>query len=161
MGRIGRIGPIGPIGHIGRMGRIAPDVRSKGGFVICHLLFVICHFPPPPMSIPEKTLAFCRRSLAERDQFWTEQSELIFWHKSFHQVCDFTRPPFARWFVGGETNLCYNAIDRHLTHRADQVALHFISTEVDTQRSFTYRELADEVAAFAAVLQSLGLKRRG
>jgi len=111
------------------------------------------------MSLPEQTLAFCRRSLAERDQFWREQSERIFWHKPFHQVCDFTRPPFARWFVGGETNLCYNAIDRHLAEQGDHAALHFISTEVDTQRSFTYRELAEEVTAFAAVLRSLGLKR--
>src|SRR6266481_9748643 len=130
------------------------DRRVDLSSLICYL-----SLSSPPMSIPEKTLAFCHRSLAERDQFWKEQSELIFWHKSFHQVCDFTRPPFARWFVGGETNLCYNAIDRHLARRADQVALHFISTEVDTQRSFTYRELADEVTAFAAVLQSLGLKR--
>src|SRR5258708_8223088 len=126
---------------------------------ICHLSFVICHCPDPPMSLPEQRLAFCRRSRAECDQFWREQSERIFWHKPFHQVCDFTRPPFARWFVGGETNLCYNAIDRHLAEQGDHAALHFISTEVDTQRSFTYRELAEEVTAFAAVLRSLGLKR--
>jgi propionyl-CoA synthetase len=111
------------------------------------------------MSIPAATLAFCRRSLTERDQFWKEQSERIFWHKPFDEVCDFSRPPFARWFVGGETNLCYNAVDRHLAERGDQAALHFISTEVDAQRSFTYRELAQEVNAFAAVLQSLGLRR--
>jgi propionyl-CoA synthetase len=111
------------------------------------------------MSIPATTLAFCRRSLAERDQFWKEQSERIFWHKPFDEVCDFSRPPFARWFVGGETNLCYNAVDRHLAERGDQAALHFISTEVDAQRSFTYRELAQEVNAFAAVLRSLGLRR--
>src|SRR5882762_10825122 len=109
------------------------------------------------MSIPEKTLAFCRRSLAERDQFWTEQSELIFWHKPFHQVCDFTRPPFARWFVGGETNLCYNAIDRHLAHRADQVALAYISTETGEERSFSYRELHLEVQRAAAMMRSLGI----
>jgi propionyl-CoA synthetase len=111
------------------------------------------------MSIPEKALAFCRRSLAERDQFWREQSQRIFWYRPFEQVCDFTCPPFARWFVGGETNLCYNAIDRHLDNRGDQIAVHFISTEVDLQRSFTYRELADEVNIFAAILRSLGLKR--
>jgi propionyl-CoA synthetase len=111
------------------------------------------------MSIPEKALAFCRRSLAERDRFWREQAQHIFWHRPFEQVCDFTRPPFARWFVGGETNLCYNAVDRHLANRGDQIALHFISTEMDVQRSFTYRELADEVNVFAAILRSLGLKR--
>ena len=111
------------------------------------------------MSIPEKALAFCRRSLSDRDQFWKEQSERIYWHKRFRQVCDFSRPPFARWFVGGETNLCYNAIDRHLAERRDQAGLHFISTEVDAKRTFTYGELAEEVNAFAGVLRSLGLKR--
>ena len=111
------------------------------------------------MSIPEKALAFCRRSLTDRDQFWKEQSERISWHKPFEQVCDFSRPPFARWFIGGETNLCYNALDRHLAERADQAALHFISTEVDALRSFTYRELKEEVTTFAAVLRSLGLQR--
>src|SRR3979490_2892234 len=102
---------------------------------------------------------FHRRSIQDREGFWAEQAKLIHWHQPCSEVLDYSRPPFARWFVGGETNLCYNAIDRHLARRADQVALHFISTEVDTQRSFTYRELADEVTAFAAVLQSLGLKR--
>ena len=111
------------------------------------------------MSIPAQALAFCRRSLTERDQFWREQSERIFWHKPFAQVCDFSRPPFARWFVDGETNLCYNAIDRHLAERGSQGALHFISSEVDAQRSFSFRELAQEVNAFAAVLRSLGLKK--
>jgi propionyl-CoA synthetase len=111
------------------------------------------------MDIPEKALAFCRRSLDERDQFWNEQAKRIDWHKPFDKVCDFSRPPFARWFVGGETNLCYNAVDRHLAQRGDQPALYFISTEVDIERSFTYRELAGEVTVFAAVLRSLGLRR--
>jgi propionyl-CoA synthetase len=111
------------------------------------------------MDIPEKALAFCRRSLDERDQFWKEQAKSIDWHKPFDKVCDFSRPPFARWFVGGETNLCYNAIDRHLALRGDQTALYYVSTEINAERSFTYRELAAEVTAFAAVLRSLGLRR--
>jgi propionyl-CoA synthetase len=110
------------------------------------------------MDIPEKALAFCRRSLDERDQFWKEQAKRIDWHKPFDKVCDFSRP-FARWFVGGETNLCYNAVDRHLAQRGDQTALYFVSTEINAERSFTYRELAAEVTAFAAVLRSLGLRR--
>src|SRR3982074_3902215 len=102
---------------------------------------------------------FHRRSIEDKEGFWAEQAKLVHWERPPQKVLYYGRPPFARWFVGGETNLCYNAIDRHLAHRSDQVALHFISTEVDTQRSFTYRELADEVTAFAAVLPSLGLKR--
>jgi propionyl-CoA synthetase len=59
--------------------------------------------------------------------------------------------------VGGETNLCYNAIDRHLPTRSKQAALVWISTEVDATRTFTYGELHDEVNRFAAVLKSLGV----
>src|SRR5436309_3364299 len=102
---------------------------------------------------------FHRRSLEDRAGFWTEQAELIDWHRPFGQVLDYSRPPFARWFVGGETNLCHNAIDRHLAVRGEQKALVWISTEVDETRSFTYRELHAEVNRVAAMMQSLGVKR--
>jgi propionyl-CoA synthetase len=82
----------------------------------------------------------------------------IHWQKQFIKVCDFSKSPFAKWFVGGETNLSYSAIDRHLPLRANQAALHYISTEIDAARSFTYQELYEEVCRFSAVLQSLGLK---
>ncbi|MBL8513465.1 MAG: propionate--CoA ligase, partial [Betaproteobacteria bacterium] len=77
--------------------------------------------------------------------------------KPFKKVCDFSKPPFAKWFVGGETNLCYNAVDRHLASRADQPALVWISSEVEQTRSFTYAQLFEEVNAFAATLKSLGV----
>ena len=102
---------------------------------------------------------FYRRSLEERDAFWREQAALIDWHRPLRQVLDYSRPPFARWFVGGETNLCHNAIDRHLAARAEQPALVWISTEVDETRSFTYRELYAEVNRVAAMMQSLGVQR--
>jgi hypothetical protein len=137
-----------------------PEHR-KAQLATCNLQLVTYSrsIPLPPMSAPEKALTFCRESFTNRDEFWTDQAKRIFWHRSFDQVCDFSRPPFARWFVGGETNLCYNAVDRHLTDRGDQAALHFISTEVDGRRTFTFRELTQEVNAFASVLRSLGLKR--
>ncbi|MBI3716815.1 MAG: propionate--CoA ligase [Betaproteobacteria bacterium] len=100
---------------------------------------------------------FYRRSIQDRDAFWSEQATRIAWVKPFRQVCDFSRPPFAKWFVGGETNLCYNAIDRHLAERAEQTALVWISTEVDQTRSFTYRQMFEEVNRFAAILRSLGV----
>jgi propionyl-CoA synthetase len=102
---------------------------------------------------------FHRRSLEERDRFWAEEAKLVDWHKPFRQVLDYSRPPFAKWFVGGETNLCHNAVDRHLKARGDQKALVWISTEVDQTRSFSYRELFDEVNRTAAMMQSLGVKR--
>jgi propionyl-CoA synthetase len=111
------------------------------------------------MSKPTGALAFCRRALEQRDNFWAEQAAAIHWQKPFHQICDFSNPPFAKWFVGGETNLCYNAVDRHLPLRENQFALHYISTEVDASQSFTYRALYEEVNRFSAVLMSLGLQR--
>ena len=103
--------------------------------------------------------AFHERSIADKEGFWREQSQLIHWERPFTQVLDYSRPPFAKWFVGGKTNLCYNAIDRHLAARGDQKALVYISTEVDQQKSYSYRELHAEVNRFAAVLQSLGVQR--
>ncbi len=65
---------------------------------------------------------FHRRSIEQPEAFWGDQAALIDWHKPFTKVLDYSRPPFARWFVGGETNLCHNAVDRHLKDRADQRA---------------------------------------
>jgi len=103
--------------------------------------------------------AFHRRSIEQRDTFWREQAALVHWHRPFAQVLDYTRPPFARWFVDGQTNLCFNAIDRHLDARADQTALVYVSTEVDREQRYSYAELHAEVNRFAAILQSLGVVR--
>jgi propionyl-CoA synthetase len=103
--------------------------------------------------------AFHRRSIEDREGFWSEEAKLIHWQRPPQQVLDYSRPPFARWFAGGETNLCFNAIDRHLAQRADQKALVWISTEVDETRSFTFRQLFEEVSRVAAMMRSLGVKR--
>lgn len=100
---------------------------------------------------------FYRHSIENPEAFWTEQAKLIDWHEPFEQVLDYSRPPFAKWFVGGKTNLCYNAVDRHLAARAEQRALVFISTETGLDASYSYRELFDEVNRFAAGLKDLGV----
>jgi propionyl-CoA synthetase len=100
---------------------------------------------------------FYRRSIDDPKGFWAEQARLIDWHKPFATVLDYDKPPFRSWFKGGETNLCHNAIDRHLATRGSQPALVWISTEVDQTRSFTYAQLHDEVNRFAAILRELGV----
>ena len=105
------------------------------------------------------TRDFYQRSIERPDEFWTEQAALVDWHRPFDRVCDFSRPPFAKWFVGGETNLCHNAVDRHLARRAGQTAIHFHSSETGETRLITYAELYREVCVMAAVLRSLGLAR--
>ena len=100
---------------------------------------------------------FHRRSIEERDEFWAGEARHIEWHRPFDKVLDYSRPPFAKWFVGGETNLCHNAVDRHLLSRADQKALVWISTEVDREESITYRQLHVEVQRVASMMLSLGV----
>ena len=102
---------------------------------------------------------FHRRSLADRDAFWRAEAALVDWHEPFTKVLDDARPPFARWFVGGRTNLCHNAVDRHLKDRASQPALVYLSTETGDERSYTYAELHAEVNRMAAVLASLGVSK--
>jgi propionyl-CoA synthetase len=102
---------------------------------------------------------FHRRSLEDRDGFWREQASLIDWHRPFDQVCDYTNPPFARWFVGGQTNLCHNAVDRHLKDRAGQNALIWVSTEVDKETVYSFGQLHAEVQRMAASLLELGVKK--
>ena len=100
-----------------------------------------------------------RRSIEQPEAFWAEQAHAIHWHKQPQKIREYTNPPFCKWFAGGETNLCYNAVDRHLAERGDQLALVAISTETNTTRHVTYREMYREVNTFAAVLGSLGVKR--
>src|SRR2546426_10427634 len=102
---------------------------------------------------------FYRRWIEDREEFWAEQAELIHWRSHFQQVLDYSRPPFARWFVGGQTNLCHNALDRHIAARGEQKALVWISTEVGETRTFTYKELLREVKQAAAMMRALGVKR--
>ncbi len=99
-----------------------------------------------------------RRALADPEGFWSEQAERLHWFRRWQTAIDRSREPFYRWFVGGLTNMCYNAVDRHvLAGRGDRVAVIWESPETGLSRSITYRELYDEVNAFAAVLKSHGI----
>jgi propionyl-CoA synthetase len=103
--------------------------------------------------------AFHRRSIEDRDGFWREQSALIEWQRGPQTICDYSRPPFVKWFVGGTTNLCHNAIDRHAVGRPRDPALIFVSTETDTERVYSYEELLREVERMAAIYLELGVKK--
>ena len=100
---------------------------------------------------------FHRRSLEERDAFWAEQAGLIDWQRPFESVCDASRSPFVRWFAGGTTNLCHNAVDRHLATRGQQTALIHVSTETGSEQTWSFAELHAEVQRMAAVLLALGV----
>ncbi len=100
---------------------------------------------------------FHKRSIDDRDNFWAEQAKTVDWQIQPQQICDYSNPPFAKWFVGGTTNLCHNAVDRHLKDRGDQAALIFVSTETDQEKTYTYKDLHAEVQRMAAILQNFGV----
>ena len=102
---------------------------------------------------------FYRQSIDQPDAFWTEQAKLIDWFKPFERVCNYDKPPFAHWFEGGLSNLCYNAVDRHLKDRPDQAALIAISTETGSEKSYSFAELHREVQRMAASLKALGVQK--
>ena len=107
----------------------------------------------------KKTREFHAASINEKEEFWRREAQRIHWETPFTDVLDYSKPPFARWFVGGKTNLCYNAVDRWLATQADEAALIWVSTEVDEEISYTRRQLAQEVNAAAAMLRGLGVGR--
>ncbi len=106
--------------------------------------------------------AFYRKSIDDPESFWTEEAKRIDWHKPFERVVDYDRPPFAKWFVGGETNLCHNAVDRWAQKQGDTTALIAITTEqtpdgTPVEQTWTFKELQREVERTAAIMQSLGV----
>lgn len=107
----------------------------------------------------EEYRSFHRSSLDDREGFWNEQAKLIDWHRDFDEVMDYSKPPFTKWFTGGETNLCHNMLDRHLEERGEQPAIVYVSSETEEKRTYTYREVYDEVNALAAGLSELGVAK--
>ncbi len=99
-----------------------------------------------------------QRSLRDPASFWAEAAEGIDWYRRWDTVLDDSQPPFYRWFGGATLNTCHNALDRHVdAGRADQPALIYDSAMTGTVRTYTFRELRDEVATFAGVLRRRGI----
>ena len=103
--------------------------------------------------------AFHQQSIENPDAFWAAEAQRIDWQAPFEKTLDYSRPPFARWFVGGRTNLCHNAVDRHAAKRPNDRALVFISTETEREVVYSFAELRTEVMRMAAVMQRLGVGR--
>ena len=97
---------------------------------------------------------------ADFEGFWADQAhQYVTWSKDFDQVLDWSEAPFAKWFVGGELNVAYNCVDRHVeAGNGDRVAIHFVGEPGD-ERDFTYAQLKDEVCKAANVLTDLGVEK--
>jgi propionyl-CoA synthetase len=98
------------------------------------------------------------RSINDPEGFWRDQAALVHWSRRPQRVLDDSHPPFYRWYPDATLNTCYNALDRHVVDgRADQPALIYDSPVTQTQATFTYAELLEDVAAFAGALRALGV----
>ncbi|HYD95168.1 MAG TPA: propionate--CoA ligase [Noviherbaspirillum sp.] len=102
---------------------------------------------------------FYKNSIENPQAFWDNEARLIDWKEPYRQVLDYSKPPFTKWFVGGKTNLCHNAVDRWAGRQGDKPALIAISTETNTEKVYSFKELQAEVMRTAAIMQSLGVRK--
>jgi len=101
-----------------------------------------------------------QHSIDNPESFWQEAAEELHWYRKWDTVLDRSNPPFYRWFAGGLTNTCYNALDRHVDEgRGNELAVIFDSPVTGTKERYTYREFRDIVAQFAGALQSRGVRK--
>lgn len=99
-----------------------------------------------------------QKSIDKPAEFWGEVAEQLHWFKKWDQVLDW-HLPFAKWFVGGQTNLSYNCLDRHLQGPLRNHAALIFESEPGDVRTYTYLQLYQEVCKFANVLKNLGIRR--
>ena len=98
-------------------------------------------------------------SIENREAFWEERAEQLFWYKKWDKVLDDSNKPFYKWFVGGQTNIVANAVDRH-NSAAERNKLAIIwESEAGAVRTFSYHALNREVSQFANVLKSMGVRK--
>jgi acetyl-CoA synthetase len=116
-------------------------------------------FPPPAdlaANANVKADAY-EEAAGDRLAFWAKQAERLAWAKPWDQILDWSNPPFAKWFVGGELNIAYNCVDRHVeAGHGDKVAIHWEGEPGDT-RTVTYSDLLKLVSQAANTLTDLGV----
>jgi acetyl-CoA synthetase len=117
----------------------------------------------PPAEFREQALLsdpeVYERAARDPQTWWAEQAGRLHWFKPWETVLDDSNPPFCRWFVGGELNVSYNCLDRHvLAGLGERVAFHWRG-EDGSEREITYAGLLAEVERFASALKDLGVRK--
>jgi acetyl-CoA synthetase len=99
------------------------------------------------------------QSLKDPQAYWAEKAKAIDWFKPWDAVLDSSNPPFFKWFAGGELNICYNALDRHVkSHRKNKLA-YIWEGEMGEVKTYTYYQLYREVNKIAKVFKDFGIKK--
>jgi len=121
---------------------------------------------PPPKEFSEKARIgsmedyekLYAEAAEDNEAFWGKLAQELHWFKPFDKVLQWDEP-FAKWFVGGQTNVSYNCLDAHLDGpRADKTAILW-EGEPGDKRTLTYKELHAEVCKFANVLKKMGIEK--
>ena len=103
-----------------------------------------------------------KRSIEDPEGYWAERADqALAWTKKWDKVLEWSFDPIPsiKWFQGGELNASYNCLDRHvLAGKGDKAAIIFEGDPGDT-KTYTYKELLDEVCKFANVLKKHGVKK--
>jgi acetyl-CoA synthetase len=137
---------------------------DHGGGAITSVLQETRVFPPPTdfaskarINSLDQYEALWNRARDDPEGFWAEQATLLSWDKKWENVLDW-RPPFCRWFVGGQLNASYNCVDRHCTGANKNKAALIWEGELGERRVLRYQDLLREVSKFANVLKHLGVR---
>ncbi|ACZ83503.1 acetate--CoA ligase [Streptosporangium roseum] len=126
---------------------------------LSNLLHETRRFAPPADLAAAANVTADAYAEAEQDRlaFWEKQADRLTWSKRWDTTLEWN-PPFAKWFVGGELNIAYNCVDRHVeAGRGDKVAYHWEGEPEGDSRTLTYSDLQREVAKAANALQELGV----
>lgn len=109
----------------------------------------------------EQYQAQYKRSIEDPEGFWGEKAkEFLTWFKDWDNTLEYDFPKgIVKWFEGGKLNVSYNCLDRHLETRGDQPAIIWESDDPNYDRTYTYKQLHEEVCKFANGLKSLGVKK--
>ncbi len=126
-------------------------------------------FPPPQefsksarIGSIEEYKKLYQKSIEDPEGFWGEIAEEFYWEKKWEKVreYDFENEIYIRWFIGGKTNITYNALDRHIeAGHGDQTAIIWVGNEPGEEKRFTYREVLEHVSRFANLLKKMGIKK--
>ena len=101
------------------------------------------------------------QSIKDKEGFWKNVSEDIFWYEKPTNILNANNPPFYKWFEDGVTNTCYNALDYHIEKgRGEKIAIIYDSPITNTQKKITYYELREKVALFAGALKKQGVVKK-
>jgi len=119
------------------------DNRAEGGHVVGHNNF--------ECEMYEKQYA---AALEDPEAFWAEQAKGVHWFKPYDKVLEADDIRFPKWFVGGEINISYNCIDRHIdAGRGDEPAVHSVSAYTGAEKTYSFIEMREQVGRLASVMK--------